>query len=131
MLAVYMIGLYIVVKPGTLSEESGHLRFAHFVVAVAISGSFSPLMYIHLKEAHDCNVLTASQILPSIQIASFPTSDVSWPLQVTGDFLIIPTRPAEKRQTKSSLELSKLTVVLILHARDASTLSIELGHVVV
>ena len=63
MLATYLMGVAI-------SVGMGCPELLIFAIAVAISGSFSPLMYIHLVEARDHNVLTANQTLPSLQFAT-------------------------------------------------------------
>ena len=52
--------------------------YPHFMISVAISGFFSPQMYIHLLEARDKNMLTPSLTsLPSLHVASALYSGVS------------------------------------------------------
>ena len=53
------------------------LAAAHFGASVAVSGSLSPRMFIHLMQARHEQLFTPSRELPSLQFASFPGNDLS------------------------------------------------------
>ena len=75
MLVLYAVGLGLVSQ-----AEAFHGSISltvHFVASVAVSGSLSPRMYIHLKQAYEANAGGASQNLSSFRAASFTASDVS------------------------------------------------------
>ena len=74
MLVAYGFGIILIYGPWPQLDDAFS---SHFVVAVAISGSFSPQMYMHLVEARDDNVFTASRTLSSLRVASFASPEVS------------------------------------------------------
>ena len=75
MLILYAVGTILVFQ-----AEAAHISISltvHFVASVAVSGSLSPRMYIHLKRAYEANAGGASQNLSSFRAAPFTVSDVS------------------------------------------------------
>ena len=75
MLVLYAAGIVLVYQ-AELERMSISLT-VHFVASVAVSGSLSPRMYIHLKQAYEANAGGVSQNLSSFRAASFIASDVS------------------------------------------------------
>ena len=74
MLILYAVGTILVFQ-----AEAAHISISltvHFVASVAVSGSLSPRMYIHLKQAYEVNAGGASQNLSSFRAASFTVPDV-------------------------------------------------------
>lgn len=78
MLSSYAIGIFLVVSPFTAgpiwwlgSPSATDFIFAHFMLSVAISGSFSPQMYIHLMELQKKREFVPSGSLPSCGTVSF------------------------------------------------------------
>ena len=75
MLGLYGVGIILVSQ-----AESFYISISltvHFVASVAVSGSLSPRMYIHLQQAHKVNSGGVSQNLSTFRAASFIVSDVS------------------------------------------------------
>ena len=78
MFAGYASGAFLY----SLNGSHGLLQaiYPHFVTSVAISGSFSPQMYIHLVQAHEDRALIPSRELASLQFAPLLDSQVRLPI---------------------------------------------------
>ena len=74
MVAAYATGIYLITAE--TQDHISNLLYAHFVISVSISGSFSPKMYIHLLEARNDHAFSPSLDLSSLRFASFTESDV-------------------------------------------------------
>ena len=74
MTVMYSVGIFL--TSGNISKNR-NLLAAHFVASVALSGSLSPQMYIHLKQAQEDQSGVPSYSLPSLRAATVVNPEVS------------------------------------------------------